>query len=203
MVKKIDYFNRYLVIKMNIFFLSMSIMRCAKSHFDKHVIKMILEYCQLLSTAWHILDPYNANIHLNNGLIYKKTHFNHPCAVWVRKHINNYNYVARLGIQLCHEWRFRYKHNKIHGSESKLIFLYNNPPKIDNYYIDKTKKNPKSLSLPLPQAMPDKYKINKKSVHSAVNAYRNYYKSDDKKHIANWTIKNNKTRELLAKPYWW
>ena len=30
--------------------------RCAKQHVDKHVVKMIVEYAQLLSTAHRVLD---------------------------------------------------------------------------------------------------------------------------------------------------
>ena len=36
---------------MNIFFLSLKPRECAQFHCDKHVVKMIVEYCQLLSTA--------------------------------------------------------------------------------------------------------------------------------------------------------
>lgn len=41
---------------MNIFFLSAKLDECAKYHCDKHVVKMILEYAQLLSTAHRIID---------------------------------------------------------------------------------------------------------------------------------------------------
>lgn len=191
---------------MNIFFLSMSILRCAKHHFDKHVIKMILEYCQLLSTAWHVLEPKKALILNEKNSIYKKTHVNHPCAVWVRKHINNYNYVARLGLQLCKEWRYRYGHvdNKLHGSELKLQFLIKNPPtSIPKNKIIKNSHNPKCLSLPLPQAMPDECKSKKQTVHGCVRAYRKYYKSEHKARLVSWTIKNGKKRDELDEPKWW
>jgi hypothetical protein len=35
----------------NIFYLHEDTKECAKQHLDKHVVKMILEYAQLLSTA--------------------------------------------------------------------------------------------------------------------------------------------------------
>ena len=60
---------------MNIFLLDYNLDICASYHNDKHVVKMILEYAQLLSTC-------NRFIGMNEG--YKMTHFNHPCAVWVR-----------------------------------------------------------------------------------------------------------------------
>ena len=41
---------------MNIFYLHKCVNKCAKYHVDKHVVKMILEYCQLLSTAHRVID---------------------------------------------------------------------------------------------------------------------------------------------------
>lgn len=188
---------------MNIFFLSMSIKRCAKAHFDKHVIKCILEYCQLLCTAWHALNPELAAEHLVNGLIYRKTHVNHPCSIFTRNHISNYNYVVRLGLQLCHEWRYRYRHEKIHGCEEKLKFLFLNPPHaINKSIIKKTPNNPKGLLLPLPQAMPAECR-KKGNVHACVRAYRNYYKSTHKSHLVSWTVKDDGCRKNIDNPYWW
>jgi hypothetical protein len=184
---------------MNIFFLSMSIRRCAKAHFDKHVIKMIIEYTQLLSTAWHILDSEIAKLHLENQLIYRKTHINHPCCIWVKNHINNYNYVVKLGLQLCHEWRYRYNQTRLHGCELKLLFLQKNPPpNIPKNIIVKSSKNPKCLTA-LPKAMPDCCKMKKDTIHSGVISYRNYYKSEYKSHLVSWQGK----RDENIKPDWW
>ena len=41
---------------MNIFYLDNHTHRCAKQHCDKHVVKMIIEYAQLLSTAHRVID---------------------------------------------------------------------------------------------------------------------------------------------------
>ena len=41
---------------MNIFYLDDDPIQCAKWHVDKHIVKMITEYCQLLSTAHRVLD---------------------------------------------------------------------------------------------------------------------------------------------------
>lgn len=197
---------------MNIFFLSISVRRCAKYHFDKHVVKMILEYAQLLSTAWHILDEDMAKQYHEEEKIYKKTHYNHPSAKWVREHLNNYRYVSRLALELCKEWRSRYGHprTKLHASEKKLLFLHNNPPKsIPVFNIKKSSINPKCFTLPAPQAMHDecKYKPAKKSFAATIIAYRRYYQSEHKAHICQWTIvnksyKQKQKRICLEKPYW-
>ena len=41
---------------MNIFYLDENPKKCAKYHCDKHVVKMIIEYAQLLSTAHRLCD---------------------------------------------------------------------------------------------------------------------------------------------------
>jgi len=41
---------------MNIFYLDHDVRKCAEMHNDKHTVKMILEYAQLLSTAHRVLD---------------------------------------------------------------------------------------------------------------------------------------------------
>ena len=41
---------------MNIFYVHETPSICAQQHVDKHVVKMILEYAQLLSTAHRVLD---------------------------------------------------------------------------------------------------------------------------------------------------
>lgn len=59
---------------MNIFYLSRDPVLCAEMHCDKHVVKMILETAQLLSTAhWE----------LGSTAPYKPTHKNHPLALQV------------------------------------------------------------------------------------------------------------------------
>ena len=41
---------------MNVFYLDHHTQRCASKYVDKHVVKMIVEYAQLLSTAHRVLD---------------------------------------------------------------------------------------------------------------------------------------------------
>lgn len=41
---------------MNIFYLDRDVSKCAEYHNDKHVVKMIIEYAQLLSTAHRVID---------------------------------------------------------------------------------------------------------------------------------------------------
>jgi hypothetical protein len=170
---------------MNIFYLDHDVKKCAEMHNDKHVVKMILEYAQLLSTAHRVLDgtivvglsktgrkqsryvlPDN-----RESLLYSATHLNHPSAVWVRKSKQNYLWLANMLIALCGEYTHRY--GKIHKVERDglcYVLLKNIPHSI----IDS------DFTQPTP-AMPDVVKIPGDSIKS----YRNYY-INNKTHLANW-----------------
>ena len=143
---------------MNIFILDKIPSKNAEYHVDKHVVKMILEHAQLLSTASRYAG-------LEQG--YNITHLNHPCNKWARESIDNWCYLYRLTEALHTEWQYRYKHIKEHKSWS----------------IVKNFKKPNLPEKGLTQfamAMPDKYKSD-----DIVESYRNYY-INEKRHIASW-----------------
>jgi hypothetical protein len=167
---------------MNIFYLSNDTRECAKQHVDKHVVKMILEYGQLMSTAHRVLDgePYygktvnNRNIQrwllqdYREDIIWKASHIKHPSNVWVRSSAAHYTWLYCLWLDLLQEYSHRY--GKIHSAERmKEVFfnLPNNIPRLD------------WLNDP-PPAMPDKYKAS-----DSIQSYRNYYMGD-KKSFAAW-----------------
>lgn len=157
---------------MNIFVLDTSPTRAAKFHCDKHVVKMVLESAQLLSTAHQVLDGDKAI----EG-IYKPTHINHPCAVWVRESSDNYDWVYRLFTALCEEYKKRY--GRVHLTDTKMRHTLANFPK----------NLPTGPLTPFTQCMPDEHK----TPGDAVTAYRNYYRQD-KRAFAHW--KN-------GAPSWW
>jgi len=167
---------------------------------------MIVEYIQILSTAWHVLNPEKSQYYYENKLLCKKTHENHPCNVWVRQHVNNYTFLVKLTWALIDEWHFRYDHNNAHALQSKLDFLTKNcPPSIPDYEIIISRLNPHGFTLPMFQAVPEdcKHKPNKLSVSACILAYRNVYVSEHKKHIAEWYIKINKQRLDILPPWWY
>lgn len=108
---------------MNIFYLDSNPQIAAQYHCDKHVIKMILECAQLLYTAHWLLNPDD----IREGA-YKKTHANHPSAIWVRESVDNYMWVANLGWWLCKEYQYRYGEKKQHKTEAHIKWLMENPP---------------------------------------------------------------------------
>lgn len=146
---------------MNIFILDNNIEKIAQYHVDKHVVKMILESAQLLSSAVRTSG-------IDAG--YKLTHKNHPCAIWARESLANWLWLTELTEALHNEWRFRFNHplGKVHKSWEVVQQL-------------PTPNLSEDIGLtPFVQAMPDQYKN-----EDAVKAYRDYY-IGEKAHLASW-----------------
>ena len=148
---------------MNIFYLDRDPKKCAEMHCDKHVVKMILEYAQLLSTAHHWVDG-NPSVDC-----YKATHKNHPSAVWARENRSNYQWLWQLLDNLLQEYTLRY--GKTHKTESSGVFLALKTLPCDL---------PGGKFTDPPQCMPDYCKAD-----DAVVAYRNYY-IREKSYMARW-----------------
>ena len=143
---------------MNIFILDMNHRLNAQYHCNKHLIKMITEHNQLLSSAL-LMSGSKAP--------YKLTHENHPCSVWVRESLSNYLWLIELNKELCLEYYYRY--NKFHAGDRILWELQYNIPNIKDIGLTK-----------FAQAMPDDCKND-----DSVMAYRNYY-IKYKQHLAEW-----------------
>lgn len=158
---------------MNIFYLSSDIEECARFHCDRHVNKMILESAQLMASVHRLTDPKADEI----PCLYRLTHKNHPCAVWARESLDNYEYLFSLCLFLNEEAKYRYGHSKDHLSFEKV-----NGWPVPNILA-------KGFSEP-PKCVHDDFK----GYDSTVEAYRAYYRRD-KADIATWTKR--------SKPYWY
>lgn len=167
---------------MNIFYLDHDVRKCAEMHNDKHVVKMILEYAQLLSTAHRIIDGAVSFGVSQSGrkkviyvladnrdpILYSATHINHPSAVWVRQSDKNYDWLFALFQALMDEYTHRY--GKVHACSKLEMYLARVPEGIPQ----------KPFTEPTP-AMPDDVKV----LNDSVASYRNYY-IQNKTHLANW-----------------
>ncbi len=183
---------------MNIFYVHTDPVICAQQHVDKHVVKMILEYAQLLSTAHRILDGIEVQGFSNSGrkakrwqlpderdaILYKASHINHPSAKWCRHSLPNYQFLFKLWVELMREYHYRY--GKIHASMRLAKYLQRAP---DN--INKDEK----FSGPW-RAMPDEYKVDRSVPDYTVQSYRNYY-NGAKTNMFKW--KNRPTPEWITK----
>jgi hypothetical protein len=151
---------------MNIFVLDPSPETAAQMHCDRHVVKMILESTQILSTVMH-----------QNGLQgpYRPTHKHHPCVRWAGESKENFEWLRRLLASLCAEYTLRY--GKTHKCQQYLDSL--------------SCELPDTGLTPFAQAMPPQYRDG-----DPVRAYRRYYMGEKagfatwKTHQPNW-FKNN------------
>jgi len=172
---------------MNLFALSANPVEAAKAHGDKHVVKMILEACQMLYTAhWvavypHLLEERSAvKISRAHKLLsvpehmmkapkrktvdesgYRPVHLHHPCTVWIRESKGNYMWAVELALALADEYEYRWK-GKIHCCRAHAEWLkINLPPNIPDY---------ERVSFAV--AMDDEYKIENDPIASYIKYYR-------------------------------
>lgn len=129
---------------MNIFVLDSDPVLAAQSQHNKHVVKMILESAQLLCGP------------LENAP-YKRTHFNHPCAIWTRQTRSNYLWLIEHGLALADEYTHRY--GKIHASHAVI-----------RHCASRVNEIPDGPLTRHAQAMPFEYQR-----FDVVEAYRAYY----------------------------
>ena len=149
---------------MNIFIFSEDIEENVKSHCDKHCVKMIVEYAQLLSTAHHLKE---SSVDLSK--IYKPTHKNHPSTLWTISSEGNYNYLYNLFIALSKEYSRRYK--RVHKTFATLGDILKVPPK--------------GLRSSTRSSFAIVVSNNQDTSKGAVEAYREYFVKE-KRHIATW-----------------
>lgn len=118
---------------MNIFILNEDPVVAAQEQCDKHVVKMIVESAQMLSTAHRILDGKMDRRKSKSGktmskywelpdsrerILYKAVHMNHPCTVWTMESSANYTWHYVHFMALCDEYTHRY--HRVHATETKL-----------------------------------------------------------------------------------
>ena len=176
---------------MNIFYIDPDPITCAEYHVDSHVRKMVIEYAQMLSTAHRVLDgekyeDYSSGRKITrwrhpdivlDSVLYKSTHVNHPCNIWVRQSAGNYQYLYELFVAVADEFIFR--REKVNLTDTKL-----------RYVLDRLPVNIPEGEMTTPAlAMPEEY-----HQEDAVAAYRNFY-INDKAHLKEYTDR--------PVPFWW
>lgn len=181
---------------MNIFVVDRNPVIAAQMLCDQHVVKMITESVQMMSTCHRVLDgvmtkqPSNSGKRMvpryklnddRDGILYHAVHFNHPCNIWIRESWYHYNWLLEHTRVLCQEYRARYK--RTHACERIVTFLasYGNSPRnwpergFAGQRYGYSYKN-----MVFVQAMPDEYKD-----EDPVVAYRNFY-IGSKSRFARW-----------------
>jgi len=173
---------------MNLFILDENPTKAAQLQCDKHVVKMIVESAQMLSTAHRMLDGYvekrpsksgkriiNYWVHpkqIMEERLYKAVHHNHPCTVWTMKTDANYVWHYDHFMALLDEYTFRY--GKEHGS-AKLKHTLLQPPR----NIAQGKLTPFALAM----------KHEPQCIHEGdpVRSYQEYYQTKQDRFKMAWT----------------
>lgn len=189
---------------MNIFALHPNPRKAARWHVDKHIVKMVLEYCQLLYTAHWVVhypelltnksavglsaaqkqcavpdDMKTAPIcKTTNEPSYRPCHIHHPSAKWARQTKANYEWLCQLAEEVAREYRFRY--HKTHSCEEHVLWLKNNIPNL-----------PDEPRTTFAIAMAPEYKI----CNDPIRCYRHFYRTSKqdrgliaytKRHVPHW-----------------
>lgn len=133
---------------MNLFILHEDPVIAAQMQCDKHVVKMLLESAQMLSTAHRVLDGTVQIAPSKSGkrmvkhyrlfdepeadkILYKAVHVTHPCTLWTMESSKNYEWHWMHFDALCDEYTYRYEktHRTIQLLRSPLWTLPTNIPK--------------------------------------------------------------------------
>ncbi len=173
---------------MNLFILDKDPVLAAQLQCDKHVVKMIVESAQMLSTVHRMLDGRQTRVASKSGrtqvkawvlpddredVLYKAVHMNHPCTVWTMQSSWNYAWHYSHFVALCDEYTYRY--GKVHSTDTLLRKPLSSMPA-------KMKIGPKT---PFALAM----KSNPECMHpnDPVRSYREFYQTKQERFKMAWT----------------
>ena len=170
---------------MNIFVTDPSPTLSARVLPDKHIVKMPLETCQMLSIVCSKKWGHGyGELHRINGEPYKteKGAFrNHPCTIWANASLENTWWLLAHGLALCNEYSWRY--GKIHSCEKTLEEATKIIPSAPYPY------KPKSFTF----GGPDEFKYD--TSIDTFTAYKRYISSKP------WAA-SNYLRDPSRKPHW-
>ena len=140
---------------MNIFYIDPSPIKAARMMSQKHVIKMILESGQLLSSAHYLRDQRSD--------LYRPAFLNHPCTIWTAENSANYTWLYQHFKELATIYyeRSGRQHKTWSDLGERLAHLPIHIP-------DATEMTP------TPLVMPKEYWVEGDSIGS----YRNYYEAE-------------------------
>jgi hypothetical protein len=184
---------------MNLFILSINPKEAAEAHGDKHVVKMVLEACQMLYSAhWvavhpellkersaikiakahkalpvpeHMMSAPKRKCADESG--YRPVHLHHPCTIWIRECLGNYMWAVNLALALADEYEYRWP-GRTHSCKAHALWLKDNlPPGLAS-----------GDRVTFAIAMDEEFRVGKDPLAS----YLNYYKMSKKeKNLAIYT----------------
>jgi len=172
---------------MNLFILDTDPDAAARLQCDKHVVKMIVESGQMLSTAHRMLDGIEIRKPSKSGktnvrywrlhdkredILYKAVHMNHPCTQWTMESTTNYGWHLVHFVALCDEYTYRY--GKVHKTSELIPYLMELPRNIKEAPL-----TPFRLAMGSnPECM---------FPEDPVKSYRMFYQTKQDRFAMNWT----------------
>jgi hypothetical protein len=174
---------------MNIFVTDVSPSKSAQVLPDKHVVKMPLETCQMVSIIYSKWYYDWGTINKADGTPYntvKGAFRNHPCTKWVADNHYNLAWLITHGIHLCFEYEKRYqkRHSCLNTMEEAMVIFHNNAKISISKHTDVKE---------FTRAMPDEYKLDESI--DTFTAYKMYIASKP------W-VADNYLRMPSRKPDW-
>lgn len=166
---------------MNIFVLDYNIRQSAQFHCDIHLSKLATEAAQLLCTAVN----HSAGQQITP---YKSTHINHPCAIWARECVGNFEYLWELMLELDEERKHRFASSTGTSKPHLSVIKLQQAQVLDlgRYYLKP------GVATTQPACMPEDVAV-VATTHGIVEAYRDYYRVH-KSHLHKWTKRD--------RPWW-
>ena len=181
---------------MNIFILDSDLTKSVQYHIDAHIVKMPLEAAQMISTTVAVSASLGfvprfltrdeiKQVNSAKTELYKPSYHNHPCTIWARSSLQNYQYLVDycklLGLEKLHRYPSRPAHKSCLLIEEKAPQVLSNIP---------------SMGLTtFAMAMPEEYKSD-----DAIDSYRTYYYCDKQYNTAGQFMAKWTKRE---QPEWW
>jgi hypothetical protein len=173
---------------MNIFVLDEDPAKAARDLCNKHVVKMLIESAQILSTVYRLAMEERENLPAKDAemysRLYKATHIHHPVTQWVRSSIHNTDWLWQHLLAIESEYNARYnpRREKQHKAGAVIRALSGHRLKGHGDW---------RFHTPFVQCMPEQYQ----SQDDAVTAYRAFYRGE-KARFAKW-------QPHAAEPSWW
>lgn len=187
---------------MNIFVLSQNPYDAARDHCDRHVLKMVIEYAQMLSTAHRLLDAQQVLVSDSQNRVKPKKMwlFGGESARVAEVHDEGFKrhkwvvddprcYLVAHANHPCSVWtretdtNYYWLYQLLDGCLKEFEKRYHKPHSTSRLteFLSRAPKNiPRGLQTPFAQAMPEEYKH-----ENPVEAYRRFY-AGSKVRFAKW-----------------
>ena len=155
---------------MNIFVTNQCPIQSARNLPDKHIVKMPLETCQMLSIIYSDWYYGVGKLYKSDGTPYRTAHGafrKHPCTQWAAESYWNLSWLISHGMALCDEYTARY--GKVHSCQSAISEAIVIFEAAFDFNVDIYKD---ALPMTFTRAMPEYLKYNDRI--NTIEAYKYY-----------------------------